>query len=29
MMGDCHIYNNHIDTLKRELDREPYPFPSI
>lgn len=25
--GDCHVYNNHIDNVKIQVDREPYSFP--
>jgi thymidylate synthase len=28
-LGDCHIYNNHIDGLKEQLTRESYPLPKI
>jgi thymidylate synthase len=28
-LGDCHIYNNHIDGLKEQLTREPYPLSKI
>jgi thymidylate synthase len=28
-LGDCHIYNNHIDGLKEQLTREPYPLPKL
>ena len=28
-LGDCHIYNNHIEGLKEQLTREPYPLPKI
>ncbi|KRH93919.1 thymidylate synthase [Pseudoloma neurophilia] len=28
-MADCHIYSNHIDALKEQLKREPYPFPKL
>jgi thymidylate synthase len=28
-LGDCHIYNNHIEGLKEQLTREPYPLPTV
>ena len=28
-LGNAHIYESHIDALKEQLDREPYPFPKI
>jgi thymidylate synthase len=28
-LGNCHIYDDHIDSLKTQLDRRPYDFPSI
>jgi len=28
-LGDAHIYENHIDTLKTQLQREPLEFPKI
>jgi thymidylate synthase len=28
-LGDAHVYNNHIEPLKVQLDREPHPFPKI
>lgn len=28
-MGDMHIYNNHIDALKLQIDRIPNPFPYL
>ncbi len=27
--GDCHIYSNHIEQVKTQLTREPYPFPQL
>lgn len=27
--GDTHIYMNHIDALRKQITREPYPFPKI
>ena len=28
-LGDCHIYNNHIDGLKEQLIRTPYELPTV
>jgi thymidylate synthase len=28
-MGDCHIYEEHIETIKTQLDNKPLPFPTI
>ena len=28
-LGDCHIYNNHVDGLKEQLTRIPYKLPSL
>uniref|UniRef100_A0A0K0FAE0 Thymidylate synthase n=1 Tax=Strongyloides venezuelensis TaxID=75913 RepID=A0A0K0FAE0_STRVS len=28
-IGDAHIYKNHVDALRQQLTREPYPFPTI
>lgn len=27
--GDMHIYNNHIDQVKTQISRTPYPFPQL
>ena len=27
--GNCHIYEEHIDTIKIQLQREPYEFPNL
>jgi thymidylate synthase len=27
--GDCHIYDNHIEQVTRQLLREPYPYPTL
>lgn len=29
MIGDCHVYLNHINALEEQLRREPRPFPQI
>jgi len=28
-MGNTHIYNDHIDALKVQIDREPFAFPKM
>jgi thymidylate synthase len=28
-IGDAHIYHNHFDQVKKQLDREEYPLPSL
>jgi thymidylate synthase len=28
-LGDCHIYLNQIDGVKEQLNREPYPLPTV
>tara|TARA_Y100000780_G_C13693021_1_gene420305 strand:- start:2643 stop:3527 length:885 start_codon:yes stop_codon:yes gene_type:complete len=28
-LGDCHIYEEHVDSLKTQIKREPYDFPTI
>lgn len=27
--GDCHIYDNHVEQVKKQLTREVYPFPRL
>jgi thymidylate synthase len=28
-LGDAHIYSNHVDALKEQLEREPFPLPQM
>ena len=28
-IGDCHIYSNHVEGLKKQLTRNPYKLPSV
>ena len=28
-LGNCHIYDDHIVPLQRQVEREPYPFPTL
>ena len=27
--GDCHIYDNHVEQVQRQLSREPFPYPAL
>lgn len=29
VLGDAHIYSNHIDALRQQLERSPNPFPTL
>lgn len=29
VLGDAHVYNNHIDALREQIEREPRPFPTL
>lgn len=28
-LGDAHVYNNHVESLEQQLEREPKPFPRV
>ena len=28
-LGNAHIYDDHFDSLKEQLKRKPYPFPTL
>ncbi|MDQ1129095.1 thymidylate synthase [Microbacterium sp. SORGH_AS 888] len=27
--GDCHVYDNHLEQVREQLTREPYPYPTL
>jgi thymidylate synthase len=27
--GDCHVYDNHVEQVRQQLSRTPYPFPRL
>ena len=29
VMGDAHVYSNHVEPLLQQLEREPRPFPTL
>ena len=29
MIGDAHVYKNHVDALRQQLEREPKTFPTL
>jgi thymidylate synthase len=28
-MGNCHLYEEHIEPIQTQLQKEPYPFPTV
>jgi len=28
-MGNCHIYQEHLETIKTQISRVPFPFPTL
>jgi thymidylate synthase len=28
-LGDCHIYESHVEAVREQLSREPFPFPQL
>lgn len=28
-LGNCHIYDDHLELLEKQTEREPYPFPTL
>jgi thymidylate synthase len=28
-MGNCHIYEDHVEPMKEQIKRTPYPFPTV
>jgi len=28
-MGNCHIYEEHLESIKEQLEREPFEFPTL
>lgn len=29
VLGDAHVYSNHVDALRKQIQRQPYPFPIL
>jgi thymidylate synthase len=27
--GDCHVYDNHVEQVRTQLDRDPFPYPAL